>query len=111
MLRDLSYFPLPRKSPLRAELADHDRCSAAGISCRAYAPVLEICRKLIEAGHDPAAALHAYRGPTLCLIVRSIGEAADLEIGDDPPRFRRRGKPVGASPIAQNGPPLAEAAE
>jgi hypothetical protein len=44
------------------------------------APVLAMCRKLVEAGHDPSRPLHAYRGDTLCLKVRSIGEGAKLTV-------------------------------
>jgi hypothetical protein len=34
-------------------------CGAEGFTVRAYAPVLAMCRKLIEAGYDPATPLHA----------------------------------------------------
>jgi len=37
--------------------------------------------RLVRAG-DPARPLHAYRGDTLCLKVRSIGEGARLECQD-----------------------------
>jgi hypothetical protein len=65
---------------IRAELIGSDRAMALGIEVNANAPVLELCRKLIAGGHDPAAPLHAYRGLTLCLKVRSIGEGARLRI-------------------------------
>ena len=65
---------------IRAELSGSDRCTALGIVVRAFAPILELCRRLIAAGHDPATPLEAYRGESLCLKVRSIGEAAGLEI-------------------------------
>jgi hypothetical protein len=79
------------------------------------APALALCRKLVEAGHDPAPALEAYRGETLCLHIRSIGEAAGLTVEDSrhgTPRFRRwHGAGAGvtqrygrASPIAPIGP-------
>jgi len=55
-------------------------------------PVLVLCRKLVEAGHDPAAPLEACRGDVLCLRVRSIGEAAQLEIGGNGVGFIRRCK-------------------
>jgi hypothetical protein len=42
----------------------------------------------LEAGHDPATPLEAYRGSTLCLRVRSIGEGAALTVKDG-----RDGKP------------------
>jgi hypothetical protein len=65
---------------IRAELTGGDTCSAAGITVKSPTPVLEMCRKLIAAGHDPGLPLDAYRGATVCLHVRSIGEAAALEI-------------------------------
>jgi hypothetical protein len=56
--------------------------------------------RLVGAGHDPTTPLHAYRGDVLCLIVRSIGEAAVLELNGDGTGFRRRRKPDAAPPIA-----------
>ncbi|MFY9839327.1 MAG: hypothetical protein WAK55_23200 [Xanthobacteraceae bacterium] len=47
-----------------------------------------MCRKLVEAGHDPATPLEAWRGKTLCLLVRSIGEAARLEVSGEGVGFR-----------------------
>jgi hypothetical protein len=40
--------------------------------------------------------MHAYRGATLALLVRAIGEAADLDVNNKGSGFVRR-----ASPIAQ----------
>jgi hypothetical protein len=80
------------QASIRATLMGSDRCEAAGISVRGYAPVLQICRELIAAGFNPAAPLEAWRGQTLCLRVRSIGEAAQLTVADDrhgTPRLRR----------------------
>jgi hypothetical protein len=85
---------------IRAELAFSDTCTAAGITARGHAPALALCRQLLDAGHDPATRLQCWRGSTLCLTVRSIGEGARLEISDDPPRFKRRREPVAAPPIA-----------
>ena len=53
-----------------------NRCTAEGITATSNAPVLALCRKLIAAGYDPATPLEAYRAATLCLNIRSIGEAA-----------------------------------
>ena len=53
-------------------------------------PVLAMCRALVAAGYDPTTPLHAYRGATLCLAVRSIGEGARLAVkaaGHGPPVF------------------------
>jgi hypothetical protein len=57
-----------------------------------------LCRQLIAAGLDPDRALEVYRGATLALTVRSIGEGARLEINPKGTGFAvRRG-----SHIAQN---------
>jgi hypothetical protein len=93
---------------LRADLIGTDACSAAGITTTGNAPVLVLCRRLLAAGHDPATRLEVYRGATLALIVRSIGEAAQLEInskGSDfaahrprvrtAPPVRKTGRPIG----------------
>jgi hypothetical protein len=58
---------------VRAAISGHDRCDAEGLTVRAFAPVLAMCRKLVDAGHDPATPLHAYRGDTLAMSVTSIG--------------------------------------
>jgi hypothetical protein len=66
--------------PLRAELIKDDSCSALGITVTSSSPVLGLCRKLVKDGYDPDTPLEAYRGDVLCLRVRSIGEAARLEV-------------------------------
>jgi hypothetical protein len=58
---------------------------------------------LVNAGHDPATQLHAYRGNVLCLLARSIGEAAELEINGSGTVFRRRRETDAASLVRQNG--------
>jgi hypothetical protein len=84
------------KLPLRAELDElrlpgrrysrRPRVSAAGIEVVATrqgdAVVCALCRRLVEAGHDPAMPLEVYRGSTLALRVRSIGEAAGLTVNE-----------------------------
>ena len=99
----------PSQAPIPATLIGSDCCAAEGISVRAYAPVLALCRALIEAGHDPGRALHAHRGGVLALVVRSIGEGARLTVEDDRhgrPRLRRwRNQHVGCgagSPMRKN---------
>ena len=80
-------------SPIRAVIIDDDRCDAGGYSVRGHAPVLVMCRKLIEAGYDPATPLHAYRGgDSPCLRVSSIGYGANFTVEDSKtgtPIFRR----------------------
>jgi hypothetical protein len=90
-------------SAIRAEIINSGQCSAEGITARGSSPVLALCRKLVAAGYDPSAPLEAWRGSTLCLRVRSIGEAAGLEVNGRGTGFKRTG-PVGtALPVRQNG--------
>src|SRR5262249_21487282 len=42
-----------RLAALCADLVGSDICTAPGIIVRSYAPVLTLCRRLIEAGIDP----------------------------------------------------------
>ena len=39
-----------------------------------------MCRRMIEAGHDPSTRLEVYRGAILALTVRSIGEGSQLTV-------------------------------
>jgi hypothetical protein len=68
------------RKAIRADLAGSDTCIALGLAINSSSPVLALCRALIEAGHDPATPLEAYRGDVLCLRVGSIGEGARLEV-------------------------------
>lgn len=85
---------------IRAEITGSNRCDAAGYTATGYAPVLALCRKLVEAGFDPATPLQAYRGDTLCLTVSSIGCGAKYSVGDNrfgrPVLQRYRKAPLGA---------------
>src|SRR5262245_52569911 len=92
----------PTQQVIRAELIESDTASACGVTASGAAPLLKLCRDLVEAGFDPATPLHAYRGTMLCLRVRSIGEAAQLTIDGRGIGFRRPGAVVGASPVRQN---------
>jgi hypothetical protein len=65
---------------IHAELAWSGTATALDLVARNTSPVIALCRKLIEAGHDPDRPLEAFRGSTLCLRIRSIGEAAELEV-------------------------------
>src|SRR5215469_15190759 len=82
----------------RAELIG-SACSALGITARGTTPVLALCRLLVEAGHDPATPLEAWRGSTLCLRIRRIGEAAQLEPSPRGVGFVRRPGVRGRPPI------------
>jgi hypothetical protein len=79
---------------IQAELAFDDTATACGITVRSSTPVLALCRRLLDAGHEPSARLHVYRGSTLALDVRSLGEAAGLEFDGDKMAFRRARKRV-----------------
>jgi hypothetical protein len=83
---------------LCAELVGSDTCTAGGLTVQGNAPILAMCRRLTEAGVDPARPLHAYRGATLCLTVRSIGEAAGLDVGGDGTGFVKHHARVRAAP-------------
>jgi hypothetical protein len=76
-----------------------DQCKTLGHKVRASAPVLPLCRELVEAGHDPACQLQVYRNGVLALRVRSIGEAARLSIRGDGVGFRYGTEMVGVSPV------------
>ena len=94
--------------PIRADLIGSNQASAIGIVASGHAPVLALCRRLIAAGHHPSAPLEAYRGSTLCLRVRSIGEGGRLTVEESNigrPRFvRHRRRMSGAAPpVEPNG--------
>jgi hypothetical protein len=101
--------PQQLAAPRRATLIGSDRCEAEGHTVRAYAPVLAMCRELVAAGYDPETPFEVYRGDTLCLKVRSIGEGARYTAKDSSagtPVLRLYQEPVlgiaRASPIAPN---------
>ena len=90
----LEFPQTPARQVIRAKLIGSDTCSALGITSQSNTPVLEICRRLIAAGHDSATPLAAYRGAVLCLHVRSIDEAARLTVkamGNGAPSFTTEG--------------------
>ena len=78
---------------IRAELIGSNTCSAAGMIAVGPAPVLALCRQLVETSIDPDAVLEVYRGDQLALVVRGIGQAAKLTVRestrDGQPRFAR----------------------
>jgi hypothetical protein len=88
---------------IRAELIGENECRAGSIVVRSSnAPILLICRKLVEAGVDPSQRLHAYRGDVLCVAIRSIGEGAKTTVKDRPhgPVFEKW-RPLSTPPVAQ----------
>ena len=76
-------------SIIRAELVGDDTCEAFGIQAYSPSPIIALCRELVRRGFNPAHAVHAYRGDTVALIVRSIGEAEVVGHGHG---FRRAHK-------------------
>jgi hypothetical protein len=63
-----------------AHLSGSDICEAEGLMSRSSSPVLNLCRMLVAAGHDPSRPMDAFRGETLALHIRTIGEAAAFEV-------------------------------
>ena len=88
-----------RSMKIDAELSKDDICSALGITVQAPSPVLALCRKLVALGHDPSTPLDAWRGDVLCLRIRSIGEAAGLEVSPHSVGFVRQPDRRRASPM------------
>jgi hypothetical protein len=93
--------------PICAHLAG-DVCAALGISAKAAAPVLALCRKLVDAGYDSSRPLEVYRGDVLALRIKSIGAAAALEINGEGTGFRPRRRSGTASPMRFFGQEAAE---
>jgi hypothetical protein len=65
-----------QSSAIVAQITGSKRCDAEGLTVTGHAPVLAMCRKLLESGFAPTRPLKAYRGETLCLTVGSIGWGA-----------------------------------
>jgi hypothetical protein len=84
--------------PIRADLIGSDQCRAAGITAHGASPLLALCRELVAANVDPNRPLHAYRGDVLCLVIRSIGEAAHLDVNSKGTGFTKCHVPVRTAP-------------
>jgi hypothetical protein len=72
---------------LRCELVGSDQAIAGDIVASG---ALELCRRLLAAGANPAAELVCFRNGTLALRIKSIGAGARLtvrETSKDGPRF------------------------
>jgi hypothetical protein len=94
------WFSAPQAA-IRAELVADDSCCALGMTVRGPAPVLALCRLLVEAGHDPATPLEAWRGDVPCLRIRSIGAAAALRIGTHGVGFETLPECTAAPPVEE----------
>jgi hypothetical protein len=76
---------------IRAQLSSDTYATAVGITLngshltvRSPSPVLVLCRELVETStYASSTPLDVYRGNTLCLRVRSIGEGAGLTIASE----------------------------
>ena len=95
---------------IHAKLAWGDHATACGIGARGSAPVLKLCRLLVDAGHDPGLPLEAWRNGVLCLRVQSIGEAAGLRVAAHGVGFERIPECTAASSIDLNASDHAEVA-
>jgi hypothetical protein len=84
-----------------AHLSGSSTCTGAGITANSPTPVLALCRQLLAAGLDPDQAMDVYRGATLALRVRSLREAARLEINSHGTGFAARAIGGPAPPMRQ----------
>jgi hypothetical protein len=89
--------------PLSAELTGANTCTAGGITARGTAPALILCQQLLAQGLDPDTALAVFRNGTLALRIRSIGEAAELEINSKGTGFLPTRAVRTAPPVRQKG--------
>jgi hypothetical protein len=86
--------------PIIAELGN-DRCAKLDLLGRGEAPALDLCRKLVAAGHDPATPMHVFRQGALALRIRTIGEGAKLRVTTNAagaPVFRKAAVTLAAAP-------------
>src|SRR6516225_4582087 len=84
---------MKQAEPIEAQLFGSNECRYRNITTRGNAPVLALCRALLGAGYDPSRPLHVYRGRTLALKVRTIGEGAKLTVTDAHGRLTIRRMP------------------
>jgi hypothetical protein len=90
-----------RPQAIRAELIGPNICKTLGITAIGSAPVLSFCRKLLAAGVNPDRPMLVFRGSTLALRVRSIGEGAGLRVRGDGHGFEREERRP-AAPLVAN---------
>lgn len=84
--------PVSAVVPIRCDLSGSNTAQSGDLIARGNSPVFDLCRLLVAAGHDPKAPMECYRGETVALRVRSIGEGARLtvrETATDGPRVVR----------------------
>jgi hypothetical protein len=81
---------------IRAEISSDTIATSCEITINSGSPVLSLCRRLVAEGCNPTTPLQAFRGDTLCLTVRSIGEAAGLRVSTAGTGFMTRQEPTSA---------------
>jgi hypothetical protein len=96
VLRTAENFP----RQVHADLVGSDHCAALGVTAHS---LLELCRKLVAAGYDPAMPIEAWRGDLFCLRARSIGEAARLRIATHGVGFERLPECTTSPPMRKTG--------
>jgi hypothetical protein len=89
---------------ITAELSSDTVARSCGIEIKSPSPVLSLCRELVMQGCDPVRPMEVYRGSTLALHIRSIGEAAKLEVGGHGWGFTRARDGGSAPPVSLTGP-------
>jgi hypothetical protein len=107
--------PIPQKNSraqardvIVAAISGSDTAAAEGVTVTSASPILNLCRQLVDAGFDLARPLLCYRGQTLALSVRTIGEGNELEVNSAGTGFVRRrglrsGPPVRVSRAGHTG--------
>jgi hypothetical protein len=95
---------------ITAHLHGEQFCEGEGLAGRGEAPVLALCRALVNAGVDPDEPMDVYRGTTVALHIRSIGVAARLRIRGDRVGFQWTGSGPPAPPSEFDGGERLEAA-
>ncbi len=101
-LRSIVESPRTRQQ-VCAELTGDDRCAAAGVVAVGVTQTILLCKALLATGMSQDQALDVFRNGVLALRVRSIGEAAGLEIALEPPGFRRVRQRNAARPLKKTG--------
>jgi hypothetical protein len=79
--------PIP-KQDIIASLKGSDLCRAEGYTVKDRAPVLAMCRLLVQAGFDPKRPLLAFRGDVLAMQIKSIEYGAHFSVVENQKRFR-----------------------
>jgi hypothetical protein len=83
-------MPDTNRTPVVCRIFGSDHCEVDDLVVRHSAPVLAMCRALIDADYDPERPIEAYRGDVLSLRVSSIGYGAKFTIEES----RSGGAPV-----------------